>query len=207
MGIESKLSLRDREKIVFSLRRYGLTFFWSWLLTLLVLALPFFFTFWLFAHGWWGQTLFFLPITLALLIAGRAAFLWDRNVAVISDQRIVDFDQRGLLDLVISDVSYDQVEDISVRKSGFWQVLGNYGDLVIQTGNGRVEIIIDRVKAPTLVMQEINELRERFIRRIDNHHRHDACAQVLDLLYELNQEEVEKVEQEIIRVKKRLRRP
>lgn len=167
MNIGRKIKLKENERIVKEIRRYGLTYFWSWLLILLLLATPFFFIFWLFRHGWWGQLLFAAPVFMALWILLRTLFFWRRNVLVITTRRIVDFDQRGFLDKTISHIAYDQIEDVLGRIKGLGGTIFRYGNLEIQTGAGQIKIVVERVKKPQHLQAEIMEWRERFIYRAD----------------------------------------
>ena len=158
------IKLKEGEKIVTIVRRYGLTFFWHWLLIFLLFVVPFFFMFWLFNHGWWGQILFFVPVAFGIFTLIRLIFIWKKNIFIITTHRVVDIDQRGFFDQVVSDVPYNQIVDVSGRIKGFWGTIFRYGSLQIQTGNGKVQIIIERIKQPVYLQQEINELREQYLR-------------------------------------------
>lgn len=144
-------------------RRYGLTFFWQWILIFFLFVVPFFFMFWLFNHSWWGQALFFIPVACGFFALIRLIFIWKKNVLIITTHRIVDIDQRGFFDKIISDVPYSQIEDVSGRIKGFWGTIFRYGSLQIQTGNGKVQIVVDRIKQPVYLQQDINEMREKYL--------------------------------------------
>ena len=164
MSIGKQIKLKEGERIITIVRRYGLTFFWQWILVFILFVVPFFFMFWLFNHRWWGQALFFIPVVVGISTLVRVIFIWKKNVLIITTHRIVDIDQRGFFDQVVSDVPYSQIEDISGRIKGFWGTIFRYGSLQIQTGNGKVQIVIDRIKQPVYLQQEINELRERYLK-------------------------------------------
>jgi membrane protein YdbS with pleckstrin-like domain len=124
-----------------------------------------FLMFWLFAHGWWGQASFIFGIVVGLFILGRILFVWRKNILVITTHRVVDIDQRGFFDKTVSEVPYDQVEDVSGRIKGVLGTILRYGDLTIQTGKGKVEIVVSYIKQPMRVQQKINELREGYLSR------------------------------------------
>ena len=42
MSIEKKIKLKENERIIQVIHRYGLTFFWSWLIIFILLFIPFF---------------------------------------------------------------------------------------------------------------------------------------------------------------------
>lgn len=199
MSIESKIKLKEQERIISAIRRYGLTFFWQWLLVAILFAVPFFFMFWLFRHDWWGMTLFFTPICLGLFFIMRILFLWKRNILIITTHRIVDIHQEGFFEQTISDVPYDQIEDVMGKIRGFFGTIFRYGNVNIQTGSGKVKIIIDRVKQPTFIQQEINEMRERYLSKYSHDFSGDVADVIIDKLYELEMPD-------LVRVQKALRK-
>ena len=77
------LKLKEQERIVDEVRRYGLTIVWWWFLGFLFITVAFFFIFWLMRHDWWGQTLFGLSIFIGFFIMFRTFFLWKRNVSCL----------------------------------------------------------------------------------------------------------------------------
>ena len=97
MGFERKLNLKEGERVRKVLTRYWITYFPTWLGITILVGVPFFFMFWLFNHGRWGQALFFIPVTLGLLWLVRTLVVWKKNVLVVTTDRLIDIDQRGIL--------------------------------------------------------------------------------------------------------------
>ncbi len=203
MNIERKIKLKSGEQVVYVLRRYALAFFWHFVLVLILLALPFFFMFWLFAHSWWGIGLFVLPILISLIILIRTLFLWNKNIFVLTTHRLVDFDQLGFFEVVVSDIPYDQVEDVHGRVKGVFQTIFKYGKVNVQTGNGKILVVVDLVKNPVSVQREINRLRENYLTHLVHHFSGNLADAVVDKLYELETEDLEKIK---IVIEKRLRK-
>ncbi|MFA5813198.1 MAG: hypothetical protein WC862_01655 [Patescibacteria group bacterium] len=193
MSLENKIKLKENERIVFVIRRYGLTLFWRWLLISALLAVPFFFMFWLFQHGWWGEALFVIPMALGLFLAVRAIFIWQKNIFIVTTHRLVDIDQRDFFEQIISEVPYDQVEDVGGRISGFWGTILRYGNLSVQTGNGKVKIVVDKIKNPIYLQQEINEFRQQFISKYAHDFSGNVANVIIDKLYELELSELIRV--------------
>ncbi len=204
MSIEKKIKLKEQERIISVIHRYSLTFFLWWVLIALLFTIPFFFMFWLFDHGWWGQTLFIIPVVLGFFTLIRTIFVWQKNILVITTHRVVDFDQRGFFEQIISDVPYDQIEDVMGRIKGVWGTLFRYGNLNILTGNGKVQIIVDKVKQPTFIQQEINEMREKYLSRHAHDFSGDVCDAVIDKLHELDLGDLIRVDKAVRRRKKKL---
>ncbi len=203
MSIESKIKLKEGERILSVVKRYGLTYFWWWILILVLFVVPFFFMFWLFNHGWWGQALFITPVVIGFFTVIRTVFLWQKNILIITTHRLVDIDQRGFFDQVVSDVPYDQVEDVMGRIKGFWGTIFRYGNLTIQTGGGKIQIVVDRVVQPTFLQQEINEIRERHLSRYSHDFSGDVAKVIIEKLYELDYEELLRVYKKVRRLKKK----
>ena len=185
MSIESKVKMKEDEQIVSVIRRYGLTFFWSWLFSFVFIVVPFFFMFWLFQHGWWGQSLFGLPLVMGILLLVRTIFIWQRNILIITTHRVVDIDQRGFFDKVISNISYDQLEDVMGRIKGFCGTIFRYGNVTIQSGSGKVQVVVDRVKQPVYVQQEIAELHDKYINKDSDDLSTDGVKKIINKLHDL----------------------
>jgi len=193
VSVENKVQLKKGEEIITAVRRYGLTLLWQWFIILLLLAVPFFFMFWLFRHDWWGMTLFLAPIIFGLAWIIRIIFLWRKNVLVITNQRLIDYDQRGLFDQLVSEIFYDQVEDVHGRIRGVWGTIFRYGEITIQSGNGKINIIAKQIKQPVYLQQEINELRQNYLAKKTLDFSKGAVEAVIDGLYELELEDLIRV--------------
>jgi len=187
------ISLKEQERIITTLHRYCLTLVGWFVLVLILFAVDAFFMFWLFAHNWWGQTLFVLGILTGLFILVRTLFIWQKNVLLITTHRVIDIDQRGFFDKTVSEIPYDQIEDVSGRIKGFFGTILRYGDLTIQTGIGKVQIIAHYIKRPVQVQQDINERRERYLSRYSAQFSGDVAEAVIDKIYELEIGDLQKV--------------
>lgn len=203
MNLAKKIRIKKDEEIIYAVRRYGLTFFWQFVLVIIFLVIPFLFIFWLFAHSWWGISLFILSLVISLSILIRTLFLWRKNILVLTNQRLVDFDQLGFFEEVVSDIPYDQVEDVHGRVKGICQTIFKYGNVNIQTGNGKVMVVVDRVKNPVSIQREINRLREGYLTHLVHHFSGNLTDALIDKLYELEEEDLEKIK---IVIEKRLKK-
>jgi hypothetical protein len=184
------LKLKDGEKLYYVIRQYGLTLFWWWILIFLLIATPFFFMFWLFQNSWWGMTLFVLPIIIAFILITRLVFSWKKNCLSVTSHRLVDVEQRGFFDKIVSDISYDQIEDVSGRITGMWGTIFRYGELSVQTGNGKIRIVAKKIKQPINLQEKINDLRDRYVNRSARDFSGNAMEAVIDKLYELETDEL-----------------
>lgn len=187
------IQLKEQERIIATVRRYGLTYFWHGLLIVALISSSFFFMFWLFAHDWWGQTLFGLDLGIGLLLLIRVLFLWQKNQLIVTTHRVVDIDQQGFFEKTISEVPYDQIEDVSGKIKGVFGTIFRYGEINIQTGAGKVQIVLQKIKQPVALQQQINELRERYVSRYSSRFSGDVAEMVIDKLYELEEVDLRRV--------------
>lgn len=187
------IQLKEQERIITTVRRYGLTYFWHGFLVVILLSTAFFFMFWLFAHDWWGIALFFVDLGIGFLLLFRTLFIWQKNQLIVTTHRVVDLDQQGFFDKTVSEIPYDQIEDVSGRIKGVFGTIFRYGELNIQTGAGKVRIILQKIKQPVALQQQINELRERHISRYSSRFSGDVAEMVIDKIYELEEADLRRV--------------
>lgn len=198
------IQLKEQERVITTVRRYGLTYFWHGVLIVVLLSTAFFFMFWLFAHSWWGITLFFLDLGIGFLLLFRTLFIWRKNELLVTTHRVVDIDQQGFFDKTVSEIPYDQIEDVSGRIKGVFGTIFRYGELNIQTGAGKVRIVLQKIQQPVALQQQINELRERYVSRYSSRFSGDVAEMVIDKLYELELEDLLRVEKVVEKLKGKL---
>ena len=197
------IKLKEGERVFRVVQQYGPTLAREWLLGCLIISAAFFFMFWLFGKGVWGQVLFAGLLVVGASILFRTYYLWQRNILIITSHRIIDVEQMGLVKRNISEVMHDQIEDVSGEISGFVPTILKYGDVHVQTGNKKILILAHKVKRPLHIQQMINELKERYVAKYIHDFSGDLTTTILDKLYELETEDLLKIQ---VAVDKRLRR-
>ena len=206
MSAISNITLREQERIVHVVRRYGATYFWSWLSGILLVSTGFFFLFWFLQHDWWGLTIFGILLAIGLGTLFKTYFFWKKNVCVVTTHRIIDVTYHGFFHHVLSDVSYEHVEDIAGSIKGILGSLFHFGDVVIQTANGSVEIILARVKHPIGLQQQINDLRTQYLSKYAHVFSGDVAEAIIEKLYELNLPELLLVEEALEKRMKKIQK-
>lgn len=157
------LLLKPNETVLAVVRRFILTYFcWCILIVVCILA-PFFFLFPLFSLGFVGIFIFVLLLGAGVIIVWRTYYLWSQNKLILTNLRVIDMDQRGFFDRTVSEVSYDQVEDVSYRIKGVLATMFHYGTLRIQSGAGMVVIELRRVHNPEKFQQIAIKARRRYL--------------------------------------------
>src|SRR3989338_3280379 len=157
MSLATKIHLRENEQIVAVVRPYGLTSFWLYSIGLIFLGFTAFFTFWLFAHDWWGKTLFGLGMAAGLYVVFHTWFFNHYNYWVITSERVADINRLSWFEETISVVGYLEMRDIVIRRRGFFPTLFNYGLISIETRSGQSVVELDRVHVPQSIQTLIEE--------------------------------------------------
>lgn len=179
------LKLKEQERVLNQILQYGLTKIWYYLFGVLFLSLAAFFMFWFFLHDWWGMTLFVLLIIFGFFIIFRNYYLWKKNVFYVTTHRLIDIEQKGFFERIVSEIPYDQIEDVHGKISGIFGMVLKIGTVAIQTGGGKVKIIVNNIKRPLQLQQQINELRERYLSKYNYDFSGDVASAIVDKLYEL----------------------
>lgn len=179
------IKLKEQERILGEVLQYGLTKIWYYLLGIIFLFLSAFFMFWFFDHDWWGISLFFLLLFLGFFVIFRNYYLWKKNIFYITTHRLIDIEQRGFFEKIVSEIPYDQIEDVYGKINGFFGMVFRFGLVSIQTGGGKIKIILNNIKRPLQLQQEINELRERYLSKYSADFSGDIAGVINEKLYEL----------------------
>ena len=157
-SIIGKINLKAGEEVIAVVRHFGLTLWPKILAVILLFTLPFFFIFPLFKWGYWGVALFLLPILLGVIFALKTFVVWYYNAFIITNKRVIDLDQRGFFERIVSEVALETIQDVSHRRKGIWQTIFRYGDVRIQVADTDTGLEIKNVRAPEETQQLISDL-------------------------------------------------
>lgn len=147
--------LKEGEEIVAIVRRYYLTYAFQIFISAMLILIPFFLMYPLFRWGGWGALVFFLLLIFGLGNALRQTVIFFLNALVITRDRILDFDQKGMFERVVSESTYDKIQDVSFRIKGVIPTLFNYGDLEIQTAGTQANLEIKNIAQPQKIQNII----------------------------------------------------
>lgn len=111
-------------------------------------------------------SVFLLFATLFIFINWLVNYL---NVQIVTDSHIVDIDQSGLFSRKISELSLDEIQDISATKKGVIQSSLDYGDICIQTAGEKPNFNFEKVPEPHELARKIMEIKDQHVR--SEHHR------------------------------------
>lgn len=152
------------EKIVLLLRAHIVTWVPTILIIIFLLAVPFILP----------AILSILGIDLADFLSGTQTFLivlfwylfvfgytfykfifWYFNVYIVTNERVVDIDFKGLLHKETAYAILKQIQDVSPKTIGFFGTFFHYGNIYIQTAGAKTEFEFHHVPKPNDVAQEI----------------------------------------------------
>lgn len=152
--------LRQNEKLIKAVRRHKMflmPIFFTWPLIvvgLLIVRHGIDFTF----FGYWRWVLI-LSVLLVLLVILYKWFIWRNNALIITNQRVVENEQRGFFSKTVTELLYRDIREISYSKDGMNASIYDYGDLKMRTAADN-DIIIEKIANPDETVELINQIRQ-----------------------------------------------
>jgi len=121
---------------------------------------PFFFFYPLFRQGMFGIIGFFVLVCSGVYLFWRSFHSWSHTLFVITDHRIIDIDQKGFFDRVVTESSFVQMEDVHYRIHGILAMVFGYGTVYLQMKGDIADLKFEHVKRPARVQDLLNDLRK-----------------------------------------------
>jgi len=170
MTIESFIHAKDYEKVLHKLRRHPFTFLPMVFFLLLLLALPIVVGILLKTQlpAWLENETTFM----ALILLGSAYYLgiliffftnfidFYLDIFIVTNDRLIDMEQNGLFSRTVAEVDLYQIQDITSEVKGFFSTMFNYGNMTIQTAGALPKFIVNNIKDPHHLRQELMDLAE-----------------------------------------------
>lgn len=157
------ISLKPTERVVAVIRRFPLIDLPHYSAAALCVILTFFLSMPLLRWRPWGYFVGAALFLVGMYIFIRTIFLWYHNLFIITSERIIDFDQRGFFEQVVSQSSFEKIQDISVHTHGPLQTMFRYGDINLKTGWGSVDLCVPSVYRPHRIQRLLLETQDTFL--------------------------------------------
>ncbi len=154
--------LKDDEELVRVIRQYPVVHIWRLFWGYLFLFSAFFFSVPLFRLKTFGLAVFTILLIIAIILIAKSIVIYYFNSFIITDKRIIDWDQRGLFHREISETDYSKVQDITYKIKGFWPTILNFGILQIQTAGGSVLLELSYVKNPSKIQSLLIDIKRNY---------------------------------------------
>jgi uncharacterized membrane protein YdbT with pleckstrin-like domain len=179
MYIENQIPSRQPgEKLILFLRRHWVILVSRWFIFAGLALIPLgFYAFILYNYAWIFEDAFLYP---ALLLLASSYYLFIMlfffnsfidyylDVWIVTDQRIINIEQRGMFNREIAEHDLDKIQDVSGIQKGFFQTLFSYGDVHVQTAGEIQRFIFRQVDNPFDVVRKINKLIQSHEQDFDN---------------------------------------
>ena len=149
-------TLKKDEELVEILHRHWPSFAKPGLISLVLIIVPLLFIKFIIASS-------AATIVLLVYLAGVLAYLgyrwvtWYFDVFIITDQRIIDIEQKGVFHRTVSEASLGRVQDVTYTVQGFLATLMNFGSVQVRTASDG-ELKLTDIKDPEEVQEMIIEL-------------------------------------------------
>jgi len=151
---------RKNEDIILVLRKHGMALVLPLLKigTLLILIL--------------GGMIFFVysnPILFTLLFAGLIfCFVWSiyewlcwwKDIYILTNQRIINIDQKSLFNKRVSEASWDKIQDVTYEIKGILPTLFGYGTVLVQTASAEQTLLLKQIPSPADIQNLITEIQK-----------------------------------------------
>ena len=154
------MQLRKDEILIKTIRRHVSSLNGSLSLAVCVLIayllILYYFKFNFFGYGW--QVLSLLILVLLLFVFYKIN-IWRKNAFLITNQRLINNEQRGFFSRTVTEITYDDVHEITFKQEGLSATFSNYGTLIIRTPSEN-QIILDKIPDPEKAVELINKIKK-----------------------------------------------
>lgn len=165
MNVLNKLiqkQLRTDEQVQIILHRFPLAYWKSSTVILIILLGPAVSFFQLLAVGRQGVYIIALAWIVATLWILRNLYVWSIDSMVITNQRLIDVDQRGLLSREISECPLETIQDIRTLQRGLGAHIFGYGTIKVQTASRDEHFELTHVRHPLQMQELLFSVRQKY---------------------------------------------
>lgn len=151
---------RDEENIILLLHRHPATLFSSIAKPLVIaIVIIIILVVYVYSNPALFVALFALLIISLLWIAYEWACWW-LDIFIITDQRLIDFNQETLFSKKVSETSWDKVQDVTYEVKGVLATLCNFGSVLVQTAGAIGVINFVQVAEPDKIQALIVDVQK-----------------------------------------------
>ena len=85
---------------------------------------------------------------------------------MITDLRVIDVDQHGFFDRIVTEATYPHMEEVTYRIKGMLATIFRYGTVRIRIAGDAADIEVSAAKNPSKIQDLLNDLRKT---HVENH--------------------------------------
>jgi len=108
----------------------------------------------------WIIFTFYQALWIALFI--KLADYW-LDAWILTNERIIDIEQRGLFRREISEFKLDKIQDVSTDVKGVIQTLFGYGDVQVETAGFERRFVFKTVHDPHLIKNQVLRAHDEYM--------------------------------------------
>lgn len=147
---------RPDEEVRLVVRRHPIVFFWPLLQSTIALA------FIVLALIFWGLSdIFYIVVTVLILIIFslifKISFIYSNSFCLVTNQRVINVDQRGFFNRVITETDYAKIQEVTNSTAGMIGTTFNIGEINILTAGKESQLTIRNIPDPYSIQQEITK--------------------------------------------------
>jgi uncharacterized membrane protein YdbT with pleckstrin-like domain len=83
------------------------------------------------------------------------------DIWVITSERIINVEQKGLFSREVSELRYSKIQDVTMEVNGFLPTVLNYGDIRVQTAGEEEEFLFRTISDPYTIKGIIMKLQKQ----------------------------------------------
>ncbi|MEK7631307.1 MAG: PH domain-containing protein [Patescibacteria group bacterium] len=153
-------NVKEGEEVRALIRRTPIVAFLPILLSAGLIIAPFFFLYPLLKYGVGGSALLGASLLVGIFLGFRTLWVQQLNAFILTAERIIDVDQRGIFHKVVSETTFDKIQDVSYVVKGIGPTIFRYGTVVIQTAGNAANLELEGVRFPQRVQELIVRLQQ-----------------------------------------------
>jgi hypothetical protein len=157
-------NVKEGEEALAVVRRTPLVILLPAVTSAIFIIAPFFFLYPLLRHGITGSLIFVVSLLFGIILGFRSLWVHQLNAFILTNERIIDVDQRGIFHKVVSEATFDKVQDVSYIVKGIFATIFQFGSVMVQTAGASANLELTGVRHPQRVQELIVKLQRESVK-------------------------------------------
>ncbi|HVM90342.1 MAG TPA: hypothetical protein VMU11_00385 [Verrucomicrobiae bacterium] len=158
LSIRDVMQLQEGERVTAVVRRHASAVVPGFLLSGVLIALPFFFLFPLVHTGFIGAVIISLSLAAGLFFALKTLLMWDANALIATDRRVVIVRQKGPWDRHVTEWPLYGLT-VTVEQHGMFDSLFRTGNLSLLGAGASTPAVMEHIAQPERLASLLQKLR------------------------------------------------
>lgn len=159
MKLKQLITPKPNEEVLLVVRSSFVPQIPAFLGAMLFFLAPFFLLYPLFRWGTYGVIVFCVWVVVSMLVLWRFFRRYAYSLLILTDHRLIDVDQKGLFDRVVTESSFEEITDVSTHTKGFFPNVFRYGAISVLREGSAPDLLFPCVPRPSRVQTILNDLR------------------------------------------------